>query len=247
MSRRRRVSMLLIFAAMIAATLAGCKPESLVSTSQEVDIGRQSAQQVERQYPVNRDPELNRLVNTMGQNLAACSPRQDVEYTFKILDIKEINAVSLPGGWIYVYRGLIDQTRNNPDQLAGVIAHEIGHVAARHHADMIGRETYAGIIVQTIGGGDIQQWANIFANLTLLRWSRKNEYDADELGLDIMYKCRQYNPQGLVNFFNLLQERQGRDLSDFEQMFSTHPVTSERMKRAQQHLDDLNAGREQPR
>lgn len=247
MSKRWRVAVLLVLMAVSVSVLTGCRPEDVVSTSQEVQIGRQSAQQVERQYPVNRDPELNRVVNTIGQDLARFSPRQDVEYTFRILDIDQVNAVSLPGGWIYVYRGLIDATRNNPDQLAGVIAHEIGHVAARHHAEMIGRQTYAGVIVQTIGRGDIQQWANIFANLALLRWSRRHEYEADELGIDIMFKSQQYNPQGLVNFFALLEERRRDRPSDFELMFRTHPPTSERMTRAQRRLDDLQAGRVQPR
>ena len=247
MPRCRHAIVLLVLLVISVSVLAGCKPASLVSTSEEVSIGRQSAQQVESQYPVNKDPKLNDMVTTIGNNLVRFSPRQDVEYTFKILDIDEVNAVSLPGGWIYVYKGLIDLAKNNPDQLAGVMAHEIGHIAARHHADMIGRETYAGLIVQTVTRGDVQQWAGLFADLTLLRWNRKHEYEADLLGIDIMFKSKQYDPQGLINFFGALEQKQKDNPSKFDQMFRTHPVTAERIKRAQQHLDDLKAGRVQPK
>lgn len=239
------LSLVLLIASVIL--LAGCKPSGLVSTSQEIEIGKQASRQVESEYPVNKDPELNGLMTTIGQDLVRFSPRQDVQYTFKVLDVNEVNAVSLPGGWVYAYKGLLDETKNNPDRLAGVIAHEIGHIAARHHADMIGRETYAGLIIQTVTRGDVQQWAGLFANLTLLRWSRKHEYEADLLGIDIMFKSKQYNPQGLINFFSFLEQQQEDNPSKFAQMFRTHPVTAERIKRAQAHLDDLKAGRVQPK
>ena len=246
MQNRGAITAIILLLAGYSLLLAGCKPESLVSRSQETEIGQEASREVEKQYPVNKDPQLNAMVNQMGQALAKCSDRQDIEYTFKILDVKDVNAVSLPGGWIYVYRGLIDKTKEKPDQLAGVIAHEIGHVAARHHAEMIGRQTYASILVGTLTKGDVSQIAGVFANLTLLRWSRKHEYEADRLGIKYMYRCKQNDPQGLVNFFNTLLQMQGRQPSEFEQMFRTHPVTSERIKRAQQYLDDLRAGRESP-
>jgi len=246
LQNRGAITAIILLLAGYSLLLAGCKPESLVSRSQETEIGQEASREVEKQYPVNKDPQLNAMVNQMGQALAKCSDRQDIEYTFKILDVKDVNAVSLPGGWIYVYRGLIDKTKEKPDQLAGVIAHEIGHVAARHHAEMIGRQTYASILVGTLTKGDVSQIAGVFANLTLLRWSRKHEYEADRLGIKYMYRCKQNDPQGLVNFFNTLLQMQGRQPSEFEQMFRTHPVTSERIKRAQQYLDDLRAGRESP-
>ncbi len=243
--RRHAVALALLLVACLLP-LAGCKPEKLVSRSQEVEIGKESAREIERRYPVNKDPDLNATVDQIGQALAACSDRTDIEYTFKILDLKEVNAVSLPGGWIYVYKGLIDETKDKPDELSGVIAHEIGHIAARHHADMIGRQTYAALLVGTLTKGDVRNLASIFANLTLLRWSRKHEYEADRLGVKYMYRCGRWDPQGLIDFFNLLMEKQKDEPSRFEQMFRTHPVTSERIKRAQKYLDDLEAGTVQP-
>ncbi len=243
MRKHAAISIGLLMACSLA--IAGCKPESLVSTSQEVEIGRNASQQVESKYPVNKDPELNRLVTTMGQTLVQYSDRQDIKYTFKILDMKEVNAVSLPGGWIYVYKGLIDDTKDDPNELAGVIAHEIGHIAARHHAEMIGRETFAGILVQTLTRGDVRQWANLFANLHLLRWSRKHEYESDRLGVKYAYQSR-YSAEGMINFFEKLEQKRKDDPSRFEQIFRTHPVTAERIKRARAFLADLKAGRRDP-
>ena len=239
---------LVILLVVGSVTLTGCNPKSLVSTSQEISIGREAAAQVESQYPVDKDAQLNALVNNLGQTLVTCSDRQDIKYTFKVLDVKEVNAFSLPGGWIYVNKGLVDEAKGNTDQLAGVIAHEIGHVAARHHAAMMGRELQANILIGTLTKGDITTLASIAANFTLLRWSRKQEYEADKLGIKEMWRCRNkdskvYNAQGLVDFFATLQSKQKKEPSKFEQILATHPVTSERIKRAQTYLDDLRSGK----
>lgn len=228
--------------------LTGCNPKGLVSTSQEISIGREAAQQVESQYPVDKDPQLNALVNNLGQTLVTCSDRQDIKYTFKVLDVKDVNAFSLPGGWVYVNKGLIDEAKGNNDELAGVIAHEIGHVAARHHAAMMGRELQASILIGTLTKGDVTTLANIAANITLLRWSRKQEYEADKLGIKEMWRCRDhdpkvYNAQGLIDFFGALQAKQKKEPSKFEQVLATHPVNSERIKRAQVYLNDLKSGK----
>lgn len=251
MYKRCSVLVAVLLLAICLTLLTGCKPESLVSTSQEIEIGRQASQDIERQYGVVKDPALNATVNNMGQSLAKCSERPDITYTFKILNIKDVNAVSLPGGWVYVYKGLVDQTKGKPDELAGVIAHEIGHVAARHHAQMLGREIQASLIIGTLTKGDTQQIASIFANLQLLHYSREQEYEADKLGIKEMWLCRQqdpavYNSQGLIDFFGALLKMEGKPPSNFEQIFRTHPVTAERIKRAQAFLDDLRAGRTDP-
>lgn len=244
MHKRFCLTAVLLLLAMISSLLVGgCKPRSLVSTSQEIEIGREASQQIESENRVNKDPELNAMVDQIGQTIAKCSDRTDITYTFKILDLKDVNAVSLPGGWIYVYKGLLDETKGKPDQLSGVIAHEVGHIAARHHADMIGRQFYASLIIGTLTKGDVQDIAGIFASLSLLRWSRKHEYEADRLGIKYMYRCQQYDPQGLINFFDALLKMEKSRPSEFEQIFRTHPVTEERIKRAQTYYDDLRAGR----
>ncbi|MCL6629245.1 MAG: M48 family metalloprotease, partial [Armatimonadetes bacterium] len=141
------ISLLLVASAVYTV---GCS----IGRDQEIEIGREASQQVEKQYPVNKDPQLNELVNDIGQNLVKYTTRQGIDYTFKILDVKEVNAFSLPGGWIYINKGLIDATRNSRDQLAGVIAHEIGHVDARHHAEQIEDQMRVNILIATLTKGD---------------------------------------------------------------------------------------------
>ncbi|MCL6520548.1 MAG: M48 family metalloprotease [Armatimonadetes bacterium] len=244
MTNLKRMLFTLFIIAIVSLFVCGCKPESLVSKSQEIEIGQEASQQIESRYPVNKDPALNAFINQIGQDLAQrCSDRPDLTYTFKILDIKDVNAISLPGGWVYVYKGLIDETQGKPDQLAGVIAHEIGHIAARHHAQMLGREIQAQLLIGTLTKGQTKEIATLFANLQFLRWSRKQEFEADKLGIKYMYRCQKYDPQGLINFFNSLLQRQKDQPSRFEQIFRTHPVTSERIKRAQEYYDALRAGR----
>ena len=239
----RRMALLVLAPAWILA-LAGCNPSQFVSQNQEIEIGREASKEIESKYKPVNDPALQARINEMGQALAKCSDRTNIVYTFKVLDIKDVNAVSLPGGWVYIYKGLVNETKNKPDELAGVIAHEIGHVAARHHAEMLGRQIQASILVGTLTKGDVRQIAGIFADITLLRYSRKQEYAADKLGIKYMYRCKQWNAQGLIDFFGSLLKLEKNKPSEFEQIFRTHPVTSERIKRAQTYLDDLRAGKE---
>ncbi|MDO8587699.1 MAG: M48 family metallopeptidase [Armatimonadota bacterium] len=243
--RRRSGSKLLVLPILLAlAAIPGCKSGSLISESQEVDIGQQASRDIERQYPVSKDPRLNAMVNEIGQYIAARSNRPNLKYTFKVLDIKDVNAVSLPGGWVYVYKGLIDllggPANVNKDQLAGVIAHEVGHVAARHAAEQMSRSTLYGITIGVLTKGNTAQYANVFANLSLLRWSRKDEYEADKLGINYTYGS-QYNPQGLVDFLKLLQAKSGSGSKSLA-FLRTHPVTSERIDRAQTYLNQQKSG-----
>jgi len=231
--------------------ISGCKPQSLVSTKEEVNIGRQVAHEVESHYKVDTDPQINALVNQIGQTLVKHCDRQNIKYTFKVLDISDVNAFSLPGGWVYVNKGLIDATRGREDELAGVIAHEIGHVVARHAAAAMGRGLEADILVGTLTRGQTQQFAGLFADLSLLHYSREQEYEADKLGIKEMWLSRdedpmRYDAQGLVDFFGGLLAMEGNPPSQTERMFRTHPVTSQRIKFAQAYLDDIRAGKSSP-
>ena len=242
----RQIGILIVSVLLGASALlyTGCNPRDLVSQNQEIEIGREASREVESKYKVVKDPALNATINTMGQELAKCSDRADIEYTFKVLDLKDVNAISLPGGWVYIYKGLVDKTKGKPDELAGVISHEIGHVAARHHATMLGRQIQASILVGTLTKGDTRQIASLFANITLLRYSREQEYEADKLGIKQLYRCKQWNAQGLIDFFSYLLTIEKHKPSEFEQIFLTHPVTQERIKRAQAYLDDLRSGKQ---
>jgi predicted Zn-dependent protease len=241
----------LLLATTLSLFISGCKPQGLVSTSQEIKIGKQASEEVERQNPVDNDPQLNAMVNRIGQTLVGHSDRQDIKYTFKVLDVKDVNAFSLPGGWVYVNKGLIDATRGRNDELAGVIAHEIGHIVARHSAAAIGRELQAAILIGTLTKGQTQQIASVFADVSQLHYSREQEYEADKLGIAEMLHSNQedpqvFEPQGLIDFFGSLLKIEKKPPSGFEQIFRTHPVTANRIKAAQAYLDDLRAGKANP-
>ena len=244
MRRRSGIRLLALPILLALAILPGCKSGNLVSQDQEIDIGRQASRDIERQYPVSKDQRLNALVNEIGQNMAARSDRPSLQYTFKVLDIKDANAVSLPGGWVYIYSGLFDLMGGpgnvNKDQLAGVIAHEVGHITARHAAEQMSRSTLYGIGIGVLTKGNTAQYANIAANLTLLRWSRKDEYEADKLGIKYT-SGSQYNPQGLVDFLKALQAKSGNG-SKALAFLRTHPVTTERIDRAQNYVNQFKSG-----
>lgn len=229
-----------LFCLFAVLTLAGCSSKDIVSTSQEVEVGQEAARQIEAQYPVSKDSGLNKLVNDTGQTVLRYVPnkREGIEYKFKVLDINEVNAFSLPGGWIYIERGLIEATKGNNHQLAGVIAHEIGHVQARHAAKMMGRSQIYGIAIDILTEGKTQEWANVFANLNLLRWSRKEEYEADKLAVDYLLPSP-YNPKGLIDFFKVLLAEDGKGAT--LPFLQTHPLTQDRIDRLQEYLDEKKA------
>lgn len=242
---RRRFGFALVGLSVLLAVvgLYGCKTSGLVSESQEVEVGQQASQQIESQYPVSRDAQLNALVDDIGQYIAKRSDRPNLQYTFKVLDIKDVNAVSLPGGWVYVYRGLIDLVGGSgspdKDMLAGVIAHEVGHIAARHAAQQMGRETIYGTAIGALTKGNARQYASIFANLNLLHFSREDEYEADHLSIKYLYGSR-YNPEGIIRFLTLLQSKSSDPAT--LPFLRTHPVTNERIKRATDYLNQLKSG-----
>jgi len=225
----------------IACLGCGCKPESLVSTEDEIELGSRAAAQVEKQYKVAQDAAVNQLVTTIGQAMAAQAQRPGIEYKFKVLENKEVNAFALPGGWIYINSGLVDAISDDRDMLAGVLGHEVAHVAARHHAEMMGRSTLFGIAIGAFTKGNAQQWASLFANLNLLRWSRKHELEADRLAIQYTFKSGHYSPDGVLRLLELLK-KQG-DESKFAPFLRTHPLTEDRIERAKYWIGEYRAGR----
>jgi beta-barrel assembly-enhancing protease len=235
MNRKQYFAVLAVAMAASWAWLAGCKTSDLVSTSDEVSIGRQAAAQVESQNKISHDPALNRLVTNTGNTILRTVPvRTGITYTFKVIDTADINAFSLPGGWVYVENGLIEATKGDVNQLAGVMAHEIGHVQARHAAQMIGRQEIYGVAIGTLTKGDTAKIAGIFANLNLLQYSRDEEYQADQLAVDYLLPS-QYDPQGLINFFKVLMQKEGS--GGGPEFLRTHPLTQDRINRLQAYLD----------
>jgi predicted Zn-dependent protease len=213
-----------------SAGMAGCG----VSTQQELELGRQYAAEINRQLPIVDDPQVHRYINELGNTIQRQPGNRDIPYTFYVVNSEEVNAFAVPGGFVYINRGLIERT-DNLAELAGVVAHEIGHVEARHSAEMLERlqaaQVGVGIASILLGAppsGLAGAAVDIGAQAYFARHSREAENEADAIAVRILPSAG-IDPTGLVTFFlELIEERQ-RTPSRLEQWFSTHPLTEERI------------------
>lgn len=214
----------------------GCKGKNILSTAQEVKIGQEGAQQIEHEYPVESGTARAARVRRIGERLLAhADPRPGVPYTFKVLDTKTVNAVSLPGGPVYVYSGLLDLVGDDEDALACVMGHEIGHIQARHAARAISRQLEINSAIQLFLKGQTAQIANLGTQLLNLKYSRDDEYEADRRGLSYAYKAG-FDPRGLIRFFQKLQAlEKGGGTPEF---LRDHPLTSDRIRRAEEIIQN---------
>lgn len=212
---------------------------NLFTPAQDVEIGRSSALEAEKQLRLANDPAANRYLTRIVARLAAVAPGADYPYTVKLVDAPEINAFSLPGGPMYVNRGLMLAARNE-SELAGVIAHEMAHVALRHGTNQASTAYLAKGGVSILGGllgkgsGNTSSIINTIGgvglNTAFLSFSRSAENQADATGADMMARAG-YDPVAMADFFDVLRAEQGRDPSKLEQFFSDHPGTAERSTR----------------
>jgi beta-barrel assembly-enhancing protease len=201
------------------------------SLDKEVALGRQLAREVDRSSKMVSDPVVTEYVNRIAQNLVLHSDAK-VPFTIKVIDTNDPNAFALPGGFLYVNRGLIELAENEAE-VAGVIAHEIAHVTARHgieqasKGELLRYGSIPLIFFGGIGGYIVQQVASIAVPLTFLKFSRGAEKEADRLGAQYMWASG-YDPNALVTFFEKLQSQEKGKQSTLLKVFSTHPVTGDR-------------------
>jgi beta-barrel assembly-enhancing protease len=209
----------ILSAALAFVLLAGCGAVSrinLISTPQEVEMGRQFAAEVEKQVRLIPDPIVASYVDSLGQVLARHSRRPELAYRIRVVDTDEVNAFALPGGYLYVNRGLIE-TAANEAELAGVMGHEIGHVVGKHGARQITKQLGLEVLVGAIGGGDAglarqvaAEVAGVGANMTLLKYSREAEREADQYAVQEAYDAG-IDPAGMATFFDKLMALHDRD------------------------------------
>ena len=217
------------------------KGVNFYSLEREIALGKALAQEVERSSKLIDDPVVTEYVNRVGQNLVRNSDAQ-VPFTIKVIDSDEVNAFALPGGFFYVNSGLILRAQEEAE-LAGVMAHEISHVTARHgtkqatKAELIQLGAMAAMIVVPYGwaGYGIYQGMNLAIPLTFLKFSRDSEREADYLGIEYMYKAG-YDPNAYVTFFERIQADEKRRPGSIPKVFSTHPPTPERIELAQKEI-----------
>ena len=238
------------FAAVLVTTLAlGCGSGgnagnfNLLSIEEEWQLGQQLSQDVARQVRFNNDSAVNAYVQQMGQRIVAqtSEPFNRLPWEFHVIDDPAINAFAIPGGHIYVNTGLI-AAAENASELAGVMAHEISHITARHTTEAISRQYGISILASLVLGqnpGTLSQIAaQIIAGGALARFSREDEREADELGIRAMARAG-YDPRGMAAMFRVLLAHQQSSPGRVEQFFATHPTTEERIRNAERRAAEM--------
>ena len=218
------------------------KGVNFYSLEKEIALGKQLAQEVERQAKIVDDPIIAEYVSRVGQNLVRNSDAK-VPFTIKVLDSEEVNAFALPGGFFFVNTGLMLKAESEAE-LAGVMAHEIAHVAARHgtkqatKGELVNIATIPLIFMGGWAGYAIRQGASLAIPLGFLKFSQTMESEADYLGLQYMYKSG-YDPTAFVDFFEKIQSLEKKKPGTLAKIFSSHPPTDNRIKSAQAEIQKI--------
>jgi predicted Zn-dependent protease len=215
-----------------------------VSQQQEVQMGVEYAQQINAQLPIVQDPELNRYINVLGDSIARLTSRADLDWHFFIVDAKDVNAFAVPGGFIYINRGLIERT-DRMDEVAGVLGHEIGHVVRRHTVKQMEKAQGANIgvtlacVLTSVCNSQVAGAAiNIAGGAVFARFSRQDEAEADNEGFNNVVRAG-ISPVGMVTMFQkLIAERKSRP-SSVEAWFRTHPLEEDRVAAIQARINQI--------
>jgi len=214
--------------------VSGQRELMLLSESKEIQLGRQTDSQVVHQYGIYDDSKLTNYLNGVYQRLAKLSHRPNLQYRFKILDASVVNAFAVPGGYVYFTRGILANL-NSEAELAGVMGHEIGHITARHSAQQLSRAQLAQIgmgvgMIFSETFRDLAQLTQLGIGMLFLRFSRDNERQADDLGVEYASKAG-YDATHMANFFETLNRMgSSSDRSGLPSWFSTHPDPEDRVK-----------------
>lgn len=235
--RRRphiRLTACLIFVFLGAGCGGPLKNFNLISEQEELEMGKQFSQEVEKEVRIYHDAEVAAYINDLGQMLARHSQRPDIPYYIKVVDTDDVNAFALPGGYLYVNRGLIS-TAESESELAGVMGHEIGHVVGRHGTEQLSKQYGLQIVTSLILGNDPTLSRQIAANIAgiggtmgLFSYGRDAEREADAFAVQEMYDAG-IDPEGMATFFEKLLALHEREPGGLEALFSTHPNTKERI------------------
>src|SRR2546428_5465180 len=243
-TRRARLTVLATLAAACASNPAtGSRQLMLVSESQEIALGRDYDQQVAASIGIYPDSELQRWIQQFGARLAATSERPNLPWSFRVVDDPVVNAFALPGGFIYVTRGILVHL-NSEAELAGVVGHEIGHVTARHSASQMTKQQLAqvGLVVGSIASSEFGRYAGLASQalgVLFLQYSRDNERQADDLGLRYMRRVN-YDPREMPHVFEMLARvSQAQGGGRVPEWLATHPDPENRRGRIEQEIAAL--------
>ena len=231
-------------AAALVVGLAACG----VSQDQEVAAGRQNAEQINARLPIVRDPVVGEYVQQLGLSIARTTPRADLDWRFFVVDSREVNAFALPGGIIYVNRGLIERA-DRLDQLAGALAHEIGHVVLRHSVEQMNKAKGANVAVALtctltrLCDNNVAQAAIQVGGAALFaKYSRQDELEADAEAVENVIAAG-IDPDGIPALFErLMAERRSSPLA-IETFFASHPLEEDRIREAERVIAALDQAR----
>jgi MAF protein len=240
----------LLCSCVLAPLFSGCSTEYNIvtgkeetyfySTEREVALGKSISREVEKEYKPAEDPLLQKRVEDIGKKIVSACDRKDIDYHFKVLDDEEVNAVSLPGGYIYVNKGLVDKVTND-DELAGVVAHEIGHIVARHSIKklqaLMGYNIARMLTIAVPSSQEVGVTADAAFVQLLLGYSRDDELLADQLGVRYL-KLAGYNPRGMIDFLIKLQQIDRRKPAKEINYFKTHPYVPDRVRVVKEELGE---------
>ncbi len=206
-----------------------------VSTQQEVEIGTNYASQIAKELPLIQDAEVTRYITLLGDSLARVADQRNLDWHFAVVDSREVNAFAVPGGYVYVNRGLIERA-TSMSQVAGVIGHEIGHVTRRHSIKQMQKSQGVNIgatLVCTLTSAcnsDLAQSAlGIGASAAFAKFSRTDEAEADEEGVRYMIKAG-YDPNGIPEMFEILQKERKTTPTEVDRFFASHPMEESRIR-----------------
>jgi predicted Zn-dependent protease len=230
----------LITGALLAVTMTGCA----VSTQQEVEMGTQYAQQINAQLPIVQDPEINRYMNVLGNSIAQRADQRGLQYQFFVVNAREVNAFAVPGGYIYINRGLIERT-NTLSQLAGVLGHEIGHIVRRHSVQQMQKAQGAnfGVVLACVltsicNTGVGQTAINVGGTALFAKFSRDDENEADQEAIKNVVRAG-IHPRGIPEMFQILINERNRQATAVESWFATHPLEEGRLERTRQMIAQI--------
>lgn len=224
------------------ALLAGCG----VSTQQEVQMGQQEAQQVNAQLPMVQDAVINNYVNALGNRIARTTSRSDLSWQFQVVNSDIVNAFALPGGFVYINRGVLERA-SNMSEVGGVLGHEIEHVVRRHSVKQMeqaqGANVGVGILCALTGvcqSGVAQAAINIGGTAVFAKFSRTDEVQADEGGFNNLKRAG-ISPRGMYTFFQKLLAEEQSGGGSAAAWFSDHPGTQDRLADIQRMLSQVPA------
>ncbi|MCI7676061.1 MAG: M48 family metallopeptidase [Phascolarctobacterium sp.] len=225
---------------LACAFLVGVQPveAGMISVEQEVKMGKETAQALEAKYGLSQDYYLNERVNRIGQRLAAVCGRNDISYSFKVLNANEVNALACPGGFIYVFKGLLDYMPTDTE-LAGVLGHEVGHVAKKHTVHSIEKQLWTSLILIAATRGQGLGLVQAAQQALFAGYSRTDERGADKEGVNNTIKAG-FNPYAMLITVQKLDDLSKQGGGANYGLFSSHPEPEERVKRVMKQLKAYN-------